>query len=60
MCYNNINEFTTSYFNIYPDGSIENSKSEDIGNLLYDDILNILEIKKNDLINHDLRKNNNL
>ena len=58
--YNNINEFTTSYFNIYPDGSIENSKDEDIGNLLYDDILNILEIKKNDLINHDLRKNNNL
>lgn len=58
--YNNLNEFTTSYFNIYPDGSIENNKDKDIGNLLYDDILNVLEIKKNDLINHNLRKNDDL
>lgn len=54
--YNNLTEFTTSYFNIYPDGSIENSNDEDIGNLLTDDISKILEIKQKDLINHDLRK----
>lgn len=58
--YNDLNEFTTSYFNIYPDGSIENSKNEDIGNLLHDGILSVLEIKKNDLINHNLRKNDDL
>ena len=55
--YNDLNEFTTSYFNIYPDGSIENSKDEDIGNLLNDDILTILDIKQKELINHNLRKN---
>ncbi|MCI8394212.1 MAG: hypothetical protein HFH86_01845 [Bacilli bacterium] len=54
--YNNLTEFTTSYFNIYPNGSIENSNDEDIGNLLTDDIFKILEIKQKDLINHDLRK----
>ena len=35
--YNDLTEFTTSYFNIYPDGSIENNKNENIGNLLCDD-----------------------
>lgn len=55
--YNDLKEFTTSYFNIYPDGSIENSKDEDIGNLLNDDILTILDIKQKELINHNLRKN---
>lgn len=55
--YNDLNEFTTSYFNIYPDGSIENSNDENIGNLLIDDIFQILKIKQKDLINHDLRKN---
>ena len=55
--YNDLKEFTTSYFNIYPDGSIENSKEEDIGNLLNDDILTILDIKQKELINHNLRKN---
>lgn len=55
--YNNLNEFTTSYFNIYPDGSIENNKDENIGNLLCDDISTILNIKQKELINHNLRKN---
>lgn len=54
--YNNLNEFTTSYFNIYPNGSIENNNDEDIGNLLTDDIFKILKIKQKDLINHELRK----
>lgn len=56
--YNDFNEFTTSYFNIYPDGSIENMKDEDIGNLLRDDICYILELKSKELTNHNLRKNN--
>ena len=55
--YNNLDEFTTSYFNIYPDGSIENMNDEDVGNLLYDDIFEILKIKQKELINHSLRKN---
>ena len=55
--YNDLKEFTTSYFNIYPDGSIENNEEEDIGNLLNDDILTILDIKQKELINHNLRKN---
>ena len=54
--YNDLNEFTTSYFNIFPDGSIENSDNETIGNLLVDDIFKILEIKSKELINHHLRK----
>lgn len=57
MHYNNFNEFTTSYFNIYPNGSIENNKCEDIGNLLNEDMLTILDIKQKELINHNLRKN---
>lgn len=57
--FNDFDEFTTSYFNIYPDGSIENNKSENIGNLLYDDIFTILEKKKSDLTHHILRKNFN-
>ena len=55
--YNNLSEFTTSYFNIYPDGSVENSKDENIGNLLCDDISTILNIKQKELVNHNLRKN---
>ena len=55
--YNNLSEFTTSYFNIYPDGSVENSKDENIGNLLCDDISTILDIKQKELVNHSLRKN---
>ncbi len=55
--YNDFDEFTTSYFNIYPDGSIENSKDEDIGNLKEMSILDIINLKKEDLINHNMRKN---
>lgn len=55
--YNNLSEFTTSYFNIYPDGSVENIKDENIGNLLCDDISAILDIKKKELANHSLKKN---
>lgn len=55
--YNDFNEFTTSYFNIYPDGSLENMNDEDIGNLLYDDIDHILELKGEELTNHILRRN---
>lgn len=57
--YNDFTEFTSSYFNIYPDGSIENSKDEDIGNLNDMDILDILKIKKEELVNHNLRNNYN-
>ena len=53
--YNDINEFETSYFNIYPDGSIENNLNKNIGNLLYDDINVILRLKDKELINHNLR-----
>lgn len=55
--YNDFTEFTTSYFNIYPDGSLENSKEENIGNLLYQNVFDILELYKEELQNHYLRKN---
>lgn len=55
--YNDFNAFTTSYFNIYPDGSIENSKDEEIGNLLETSIQEILKRKEQELIHHELRKN---
>ena len=55
--FNDFNEFTTSYFPIFPNGSIENESCKVIGNLLHDDILDILRIKKEELINHRLRKN---
>lgn len=55
--YNNLDEFTTSYFNIYPDGSVENVNSENVGNLLYDDIRDVLKLKNKELTNHSLRKN---
>lgn len=32
--YDNEKEFKTSYFIIYPDGSIENNELKEIGNLL--------------------------
>ena len=50
--YDDIKEFNTSYFNIYPDGSIENNKSEVIGNLLNTPINEILRRKKSELINN--------
>jgi MoaA/NifB/PqqE/SkfB family radical SAM enzyme len=53
--YNNFNEFTSSYFNIYPDGSIENSKDEIIGNLLEKSIFEIMSLKDHDLSCHYLR-----
>ncbi len=55
--YNDFNEFATSYFNIYPDGSIENNKDENIGNLKDMSIFDILNLKKDELINHNMRKN---
>ena len=55
--YNDLDEFKTSYFNIYPDGSVENNNNENVGNLLYDDIYDILKLKNKELINHNLRKN---
>lgn len=55
--YNDFSEFATSYFVIYPDGSIENISLETIGNLLYDNIFDILQMKEKELINHNLRKN---
>ena len=55
--FNDFNEFTTSYFSIYPDGSIENMSFEVVGNLLNDDISDILKIKEKELINHNLRNN---
>ena len=48
--YNDLDEFKTSYFNIYPDGSVENSNNENIGNLLYDDIHDILRLKIKNLL----------
>lgn len=54
--FNDFSEFTTSYFLIFPDGSVENASSEVIGNLLYDDILDILNVKQKELVNHRLRK----
>lgn len=50
--YDDIKEFNTSYFNIYPDGSIENNKSEVIGNLLNTPINEILRRKKSEIINN--------
>lgn len=41
--YNNFDEYKTSYFNIYSDGSVENQDSCTIGNLLEDDIFDILK-----------------
>ena len=54
--YNDIIEFETSYFNIYPDGSIENNLNKNIGNLLHDDINVILKLKEKEIINHNMRK----
>lgn len=57
--FNDLEDFTTSYFNVYPDGSIENSKDEDIGNLLDTSIHEILKMKEQELIHHELRNNGN-
>ena len=57
MKIHDLDEFKSSYFNIYPDGSVENNNNENVGNLLYDDIYDILKLKNKELINHNLRKN---
>ncbi len=54
---NDFNEFTTSYFTVYSDGSVENMKNEEVGNLLNNDISEILLAKQNELVNHKLRNN---
>ena len=55
--FNDMNEFETSYFTIYPDGSVENMQNEEVGNLLKDDISNILKVKQYELVNHEMRNN---
>ena len=55
--FNDFNEFTTSYFTVYSDGSVENMKNEEVGNLLNNDISEILLAKQNELVNHKLRNN---
>lgn len=55
--YNDYDEIATSYFSIYPDGSVENKYNEVVGNLLTDSIQNILKAKEKELQNHNLRKN---
>lgn len=57
--YNNFEEFTTSYFNIYPDGSIEDANGNVVGNLLNNSIFHILSLLQGDLQNHYLRNNYN-
>lgn len=54
--YDNIKEFKTSYFVIYPDGSIENNELQEIGNLLDTPITKILDLKKEELVNNILKK----
>ena len=53
--YNSYDEFKTSYFSIFPDGSIENMSLEVVGNLLSNDIVEILKIKQKELTHHVLR-----
>ena len=55
--FNDFNEFTTSYFTVYSDGSVENMKNEEVGNLLNNDISEILLAKQTELVNHKLRNN---
>ena len=55
--FNDFNEFTTSYFTIYNDGSVENMQNEEVGNLLRQDISEVLLAKQNELVNHKLRNN---
>ena len=54
--YNDFDEFSYSYFNIYPDGSIENSDDLDIGNLNNMSLSEILYLKNKDLYQHSLRR----
>lgn len=56
--YNDYDEIATSYFSIYPDGSVENKYNEVIGNLITNSIDNILKVKEEELQNHNLRKKN--
>lgn len=53
--YDNVEEFQTSYFIIYPNGSIENNEQKEIGNLIDTPITEILNIKKKELTNYSLR-----
>lgn len=50
--YDNEKEFKTSYFIIYPDGSVENNELQEIGNLLHTPITKILNLKENELVNN--------
>lgn len=54
--YDNVKEFKTSYFIIYPDGSIENNDLQEIGNLLYTPITEILNLKEEELVNNISKK----
>lgn len=55
--YNDYDEIATSYFSIYPDGSVENKNNEIVGNLLNKPIQEILKLKEEEMQNHYLRKN---
>ena len=50
--YDNEKEFKTSYFIIYPDGSVENNQLQDVGNLLHTPITEILNLKEEELVNN--------
>lgn len=54
--YDNVREFKTSYFIIYPDGSIENNELKEIGNLLNTPITEILNLKEDELVNNISKK----
>lgn len=54
--YDNEKEFKTSYFIIYPDGSIENNELKEIGNLLNTPIKDILKLKEDELVNNYSKK----
>ena len=54
--YDNVKEFKTSYFIIYPDGSIENNELQEIGNLLNTPITEILNLKEDELVNNISKK----
>ncbi len=52
---NNI-EFPTSYFRVYPDGAVRNENQDIVGNMLCDNLPNILNSGKINLYNHHLRR----
>ena len=53
--YDNVEEFKTSYFIIYPNGTIENNEKKEIGNLINTPISEILKSKKDELVNNSSR-----